>query len=190
MALTKWTSGDTITEREANDFGVRKGLEADLASGIAAADREDGSLLYNQTFQNPQVYIDATNNERGNLKMLLGADSQEVTVVGTTPVEKKNISFVKDLNGFSGNILTIVVEIKTTNGATTASVRVREDGGGTDRLILTTTSTSFEIKTGIIDIGAVGGSPALAVGRHTLEFFLDDGSGDTITLRELEVYGI
>ncbi len=187
MALVKWTAGDTISERQANDFGIRKGTEAEIAA-IVSADREIGSILYNSTTENPQVYIDAVNDERGNLKHLIGADGTEVTVTGTTAVEKKNISFVKDSNGFSGNIITIVVEIKTDNGATTASLRVREDGGGTDRLVLTTTSTSFEIKTGIIDIGT--GGLNLSAGRHTLEFFLDDGAGDLVTNRELEVYGI
>jgi len=187
MVLIKWTTGDTITEREANDFGIRKGTEAEIAA-IVSADREIGSLLYNSTNENPQVYIDAVNDERGNLKILLGADGTEVTVTGTTATEKKNISFVKDSNGFSGNIITIVAEIKTDNAGTTASLRVRNDSGGTDRLILTTTSVTFEIKTGIIDIG--NGGLNLTAGRHTLEFFLDDGAGDTMTNRELEVYGI
>jgi len=188
MALKKWTAGDTITEREANDFSVRKGLESDLA-GIGAADREIGSLLYNETNENPQVYIDATNDERGNLKMIIGADSNVVTVTGTTATEVKNLSFVKNANGFSGNILTIVVEIKTDDGGTTATLRVRNDGGGTDRLVITTTSVTEEIKTGIIDIG--NGGLNLTAGRHTLEIFLEDGgAGDTMTLRELEVYGI
>jgi len=188
MALKKWTSGDTITEREANDFSIRKGLESDLATGIPAADREIGSILYNETLENPQVYIDATNDERGNLKMILGADGNEVTVLGTTPTERKNISFVKNANGFSGNIITVVCELKSSDTGDLAHVRVREDGGSTDRLDLSTNSSTFVILTGTIDIG--NGGLNLSAGRHTLEFFFDDGTGDTVTNRELEVYGI
>ncbi len=187
MALKKWTAGDTITEREANDFSIRKGLESDLA-GIGSADREIGSLLYNETLENPQVYIDAVNDERGNLKILLGADASEVTVTGTTPTERKNISFVKNTNGFSGNILTIVAELKSSDTGDLAHIRVRNDGGGTDRLDLSTNSDTYVILSGIIDIG--NGGLNLGAGRHTLEFFLDDGTGDTVSNRELEVYGI
>jgi len=188
MALTKWTSGDTITERQANDFAIRKGLEADLASGIPAADREIGSLLYNETLENPQVYIDAVNNERGNLKMLLGADANVVSVTGTTPTQRKDISFIKNTNGFSGNIITIVCELKSSDTGDLAHLRVREDGGSTDRLDLSTNSTDYVVLTGTIDIG--NGGLNLSAGRHTLEFFLDDGTGDTVSNRELEVYGI
>ena len=189
MTLKNWTTGDIITEISANNKSVRKGTTSDL-DGILLASREDGDVTYNETVQNPQIQIDATNDQRGNLKMLMAADSTVVSVTGTTPVERKNMDFVKDISGFSGNIITIVAEIKTSNAGTTASLRVRENGGGTDRLILTTNSATYEIKTGIIDIRTVGGTPALADGRHTLEFFLDDGAGDTMDNRMLEVYGI
>jgi len=184
MALKKWTSGDTITERSANNKGIRKGLFSDLDTGIPTADREDGDLYYNETNENIEVETDSTNKKRGNIKFLIGADATEVTVTGTTPTEKKNISFIKDVVGFSGNVITIVAEIKTSNAGTTAHFRVRLDGSGSDSLDLTTVSTSFEIKTGKFDIRTEG------VGRHTLEFFMDDGTGDIISNRELEVYGI
>ncbi len=187
MALVKWSAGDIISEREANDFGIRKGNESEIAA-IVSADREIGSIVYNSTQENPQVYIDATNDERGNLKMVLGADANEVTVIGTTPTERKNISFVKDILGFSGNIITIVAELKSSDGTDLAHLRVREDGGGSDRLDLSTNSTSYVVLTGTIDIGT--GGLNLSAGRHTLEFFLDDGTGDTASNRELEVYGI
>ncbi len=188
MTLKKWTTGDTIAEISANNKSIRKGTTTDL-DGIPVASREIGDFTYNETNENPQVLIDATNNERGNIKILLGADANEVTVTGTTPTQRKDISFVKDVSGFSGNIITIVAEIKTDDAGTTATLRVREDGGPTDRLVLTTTSVSYEIKTGFIDIGA--GGLNLTAGRHTLEFFLEDGgAGDIMTNRELEVYGI
>ena len=184
MTLKKWSPGDTITARSANNKGVRKGITTEL-DAIVTADREIGDHYYDETYKNPQVIIDATNNKRGNLKMLLGADANEVTVVGATPTQRKDISYVKDLNGFSGNIITIIAELKTSDGTgAAANFRVRKDGSGSDSLVLTTNSTTYEIKTGTIDITAD------AVGRHTLEFFMDDEAGDTITNRELEVYGI
>ncbi len=187
MALIKWTTGDTITEREANDFGVRKGTEAEIA-GIATADAEIGSVLYNSTVEAPQVYVDATNDERGNLHTLLGADANVVTVTGTTPTQRKDISFIKNTNGFGGNIITIVAELKSSDTGDLAHLRVREDSGSTDRLDLSTNSTSYVVLTGKIDIGT--GGLNLSAGRHTLEFFFDDGTGDTVSNRELEVYGI
>jgi len=47
MALKKWDTGDTITERSANNKGVRKGLESDLV-GITTADKEVGDVYYNE----------------------------------------------------------------------------------------------------------------------------------------------
>ena len=183
MALIKWTTGDTITEREANDFGVRKGTESEIAA-IAAADREDGSLLYNSTNKNPQVYITASTDKRGNIKLLIGADATEVSVTGTTATERKNISYVKNTSGFSGNIITVVAEMRNSNSGSTAHLRVRKDGGGSDALDLTTTSTTYNIQTGTIDISGD------SAGRHTLEIYLDSGVGHTAFNRELEIYGI
>ena len=183
MALKKWTTGDTITERSANNKSVRKGLTSDL-NGISVADREDGDLTYNETVENPQVQTDDTNDKRGNIKMVLGADANVVSVTGTTPTEVKNISYLKSPEGFSGNVITIVAELKSSDTGDFAHLRVRQDLGGSDALDLTTNSATYVTVTGKIDIRAQ------AAGRHTLEFFLDDGTGDTADNRELEVYGI
>lgn len=184
MALNKWTAGDTISERAANNRGIRKGTEAEIA-GIVSADNELGDVLYNSTegFLQIQTGGGAT-DKRGNINTLIGADSTEVTVVGTTPVKVKDIDYIKDAVGFKGNQLTIVARIKTSNAGSTAHLRVRTDLGGSDDLDLTTTSTSFVIVKGTIDI------TGKADGYRTIEFFADDGAGDTITFDILEVYGI
>lgn len=184
MALLKWTSGDTITERSANNKGIRKGTDAEIAA-IASADNELGDVVYNSTegFLQVQTGGGAT-DKRGNLNTLLGADSTEVTVVGVTPTQVKDLDYIKDSAGFKGNQLTIVARIKTDNAGTTAHLRVRTDSGGGDDLDLTTTSVSFVIVTGTIDI------TAKADGYRTIEFFMDDGSGDTVTMDAVEVYGI
>ena len=183
MTLKAWITGDIITAVSANNKGIRKGTTTDL-DGIGLSAREIGDISYNETVENPQTTIDATNNRRGNLKMLLGADGTEVTVTGTTATQRKDISYIKDISGFSGNVITIVAELKNSVGGTTAHLRVRKDGSGSDSLDLTTNSTTYVIVSGKINIGAD------AVGRHTLEFYLDSGAGDTATQRDLEVYGI
>jgi len=184
MALKKWTTGDTITERFANNVGIRKGTESEIAA-IALADREDGDYFWNSTVGLPQVQTDATNDKRGNLGILLGADSTEVTNTGVTPTLVKDTDFIKCAEGFKGNQITIVAMIKTDNGGTTAHLVVEHDGGPADDLDLTTTSTSYVKVTGTIDITGLSSDAV-----HTLEFYIYDGSGDTISLKELEVYGI
>ncbi len=183
MALVKWSAGDIISAREANDFGIRKGSESDIA-GIPSADAEDGSILYNTTSQCPQVYITASADERGSLLCYIGADSNEVTQTGVTPLEVKSLSYIKDVDGFKGQFLRIIAELKSSDASDFAHLRVRTDGGGGDDLDLTTNSTTEVILTGTIDISGK------SLGRHTIEFFIDDGTGDTVTQRELEVWGL
>jgi len=115
-------------------------------------------------------------------KALLAADSTEVTVTGTTATQVKDVDFIKNSNTLDVQTITIAVRIKTDNAGTTGTVRVRHDGGGTDDLTLTTTSTSYEVKTGTIDASGFSSD------RHTLEFFMDDGSGDTISMDMTEVW--
>jgi hypothetical protein len=184
MALLKWTDGDTITERSANNKGIRKGTEAEIAA-ILTADNELGDVVYNSTTGFVQVQTGGgATDKRGNINTLIGADSTVVTVIGTVATQVKDLDYIKNSAGFKGNQLSIVARIKTSNAGTTAHLRVRTDSGVSDDLDLTTTSTSFVIVTGTIDI------TAKADGYHTIEFFMDDGSGDTITLDALEVYGI
>ena len=116
-------------------------------------------------------------------KILLGADSTETTVTGTTATQVKDLDFVKNSAGYNGSTITVVAAIKTDNAATTAHLIVEKNGGPTDELDLTTTSTSYEVVSGTIDISG------LSAGVHTLEFYLYDGSGDTASLKQLEVYG-
>jgi hypothetical protein len=185
MVLNKWTTGDTITEIAANNRGIRKGTEAEIAA-IPTASNEIGDVTHNSTNGFLQVQTaGGASDKRGNIAILLGADSTEVTHVGVTPTQKKDIDFIKSDEGFSGNQITIVAMIKTNNAGTTAHLIVEKDGGPTDELDLTTTSLTYEKVTGQIDISA---DTTDAV--HTLEFYLQDGSGDTVSLKQLEVYGI
>jgi hypothetical protein len=188
MVLDKWTTGDTITEIAANNRGIRKGTEAEIAA-IPTASNAEGDITYNTTdgFVQVQKGSGAT-DFRGNLTCApLVADETEVTVNGTTPTEKKVFALAINPAGFKGNQIAVVAEIKTDNPGTTANFRCRWDNDGTGppaELVLTTTSTSYEIKSGTIDITGE------ALGRHTLNFYMDDGAGDNVSNRLLEVYGI
>jgi len=185
MVLNKWTTGDVITEIAANNRGIRKGTEAEIAA-IPTASNELGDIVYNSTEGYVQVQTaGGATDKRGNLTTApIVADDTEVTHIGVTPTEKKNFAYFKDSSGVKGNQLTIVAEIKTSNAGTTAHLRVRTDGGGGDDLDLTTTSTAYVVVSGTIDISAK------ADGRRTVEIFLNDGSGDTISQRLIEVYAI
>lgn len=119
------------------------------------------------------VFVDLAN--------VLAADATEESVLGTTPTQVKDMSFIIGVINYVQ--LSIEIELKTDNAANPAHCRVRHDGGGSDDLDLTTSSTSFVILSGTIDTSAFG------AGRHTVEFYLDDGSGETATLRETWVYG-
>lgn len=182
MALLAWDTGDLITARKANNRGVRKGNESEVAA-IALADRENGDIVYNSTVKCHQIQLDAANDKRGNLLTLLGADSTIVTGVTTSPVQVKDFDFVKCAEGFRGNTITIVAMLKCS--ANTAHLRVRKNGSGSDDLDLSTTSTSYSKVTGTIDISALALDAA-----HTLEFYLENTTSGTATMQQLEIYGL
>lgn len=115
------------------------------------------------------------------LANVLAADATEESVSGTTAIQVKDMSFIIGVVNYA--TLTIEIELKTDNAANPAHCRVRHDGLGSDDLDLTTSDTSFAILDGVIDTSAFG------AGRHTIEFYLDDGSGETATMRETWVYG-
>lgn len=186
MVLNQWTTGDTITEISANNRGIRKGTEAEIA-GIQISSNENGDLTYNTTNGCPNVQTGgAAIDKRGNLLMFIGADSTEVTVNGTTPTQVKDLDYIKSIEGFSGNTLTIIAMMKTDNAGSVAHLIVEQDGGPADQLNLTTTSLTYEKVTGQIDITGLSSNAV-----HTLEFFLHDGSaGHNASLKQLEVYGI
>jgi hypothetical protein len=182
MALNKCETGDTITQILINNRGIRKGTNGEIGNETAS-ERETGDFFFNTTYGFPQVSIDGSADDRGNLAILIGADSTEVSITGVTPTQVKDLDYIKSDEGFSGNQLTIVAMLKTDVG--NADLRVRTDSGGGDDLILSTNNTTFTKVTGTIDI--VAKTPNTV---HTIEFFLNDDTSDTATLEQLEVYGI
>lgn len=115
------------------------------------------------------------------VSLTLAADATEESIVGTTPVQVKDMSFIKGV--FNADLLTIEIELKTDNASNPAHCRVRHDGLGGDDLDLTTSSLTFVVLSGTIDVSG------FSLGRHTIEFLLEDGSGETATIRETWVYG-
>jgi len=185
MTLDSWTTGDIITEININKRGIRRGTTTDR-DALLAAELEVGDQFYNTTEQCTQLLVSETPNKWQSVRTFIGADSNEVSVLGTTPTQVKSIDWIKEpIGGFPGNVVFIVARIKTDDGGTTASLIVERDGGPSDELTLNTTSVTYETVVGSIDVSGDGD------GERTLEFFLNDGgAGDTCSMKQLEVYGV
>lgn len=185
MVLNKWTTGDSIDEIPANNRGIRKGTESDLA-GITTAANEEGDITYNSTtgFPNVQIGGGATDT-RGNLTCApIGADSTEVSQLGTTPLLVKELDFIKSNEGCRGNTIVIVAMLKTS--ANNATIIMEVDGGPTDEITQSTASTSYVKVTGSYDATGLSNDAV-----HNLEFYIyTDNAGATATLKQLEVYAI
>ena len=167
----------TVTDLTISSEAQGDVLYFDGSNWVRLGAGSSGQLLQtNGTGANPQ-WVDPPAG-----KALIAADSTEVTVTGTTATQVKDVDFIKNTNTLNVQTLTIAVRIKTDNAGTTGTVRIRHDGGGTDDLTLTTTSTTYEVKTGTIN------ASGFSADRHTLEFFMDDGAGDTISMDMTEVW--
>jgi len=184
MTLDKWTAGDTITEVNANKRGIRRGTTTDR-DAIAAGDVAIGDHFFNETEECTQVLVKTSG---GNMwmnvgRVLLERSNNEVTVTGTVKTLRKTKYVLKHASTWAGFLLNIVVRMKTSSG--TSNVRVRFDGAGTDELVLSSTSTTYEVKQGTID--ATGFSNAT---YHSLEFYMDGSGGSvTATMDICEVWG-
>jgi len=185
MTLKKAQTGDTITERFFNNKAVRKGLTSDI-SVIANADLELGDHFFDEDEECGQVLILKSPNKWSNTRSFIGADSNEVSQINTTPVQVKDIDWIKEpVGGFSGNKIFIVARLRNSNSGNNATLIVEKDGGPTDELTLTTSSTSYVTVKGTIDVSADGN------GLRTLEFFLNSGAApDTAFLKQLEIWGV
>jgi len=183
MVLNEWETGDTITQIAANNRGIRKGTESEIGN-ITTAENELGDITYNITegFLNVQIGGGSTDT-RGNLTTLIGADSTIVTGVTTSPVQVKDIDFIKCKEGFRGNTIVIVAMLKAS--ANTAHLRVGHDSGGSGDLDLSTTSGSYVKVTGFVDITGLSDDAV-----HTFEFFLENTTSGIATMEQLEIYGI
>ena len=112
MTLDKWTTGDTITEVNANKRGIRRGTTTDR-DAIGASELVPGDHFYNETEQCTQVLVSESPNKWQSIRTFLGADSNEVSVLGVTPTQVKSIDWIKEpIGGFPGNTIFIVARIR------------------------------------------------------------------------------
>ena len=183
MTLDKWTTGDTITALNINKRSVRRGTTSDR-NALTASDITVGDHFFNEDEECAQVLVDTSPVIWMNVgRILLGADSNEVAVTGNTATQVKDIDVIKHTSTWAGFLIVIVVRMKT-SASKTASLRCRLNGAGSDSLVLTSTSATYEIKKGIID------ASGLAAGRHTIELFLDGSDGSAVATMDMtEVWG-
>lgn len=182
MTLDSWSTGDVITEANANKRGIRRGTTSDrnALSSLAVGDH-----FFNEDEECTQVLVQASPAIWMNTgRNLLGADSNEVAITGTSGTQVKDVDLIKDVSTWAGFLIVITARLKSSNGSYTSSLRVRVDGGGSDSLVLTTTSTSYAIVKGTIN------AASLSAGRHTLEFFLDSSNGSGVATMDMtEIWG-
>lgn len=113
-------------------------------------------------------------------------DETEVEVSGITETQKKDFAIVKSAAmGIDINTLKIIARIKTNDASYQATLNVYHDGGGVADLTLTSVATTYEEKSGSIDISG------WAEGRHTIEVKLVSADAAGIAYNELfEAYGV
>ena len=183
MTLDKWTTGDTITDLNINKRSIRRGNTSDR-DALTGTEVTVGDHFFNEDEECTQVLVDSSPVIWMNVgRILLGADSNEVAVTGNTATQVKDIDVIKHASTWAGFLIVIVVRMKS-SASDTASLRCRLNGAGGDSLVLTSTSTSYEIKKGIID------ASGLAAGRHTIELFLDGSDGTAVATMDMtEVWG-
>ena len=117
---------------------------------------------------------------------LYHGDEIEVSVTGTTAGIVKDMAIIKGTTpgGLAVKTLKVVARLKTSLGTAQATLTVHHDGGVAD-LTLTSTSITYEEKTGTIDISG------WTDGRHTIEIKLVSATAGEIAYNELiEFYGV
>jgi len=97
----------------------------------------------------------------------------------------KDFAFYRDIDaGLLVSKFRVVARIRVTESGRTGMLKIYHDAGGTPDLTLYTYSTSYEIKTGVIDYSGI------AIGRHTIEVKVTPSSGFGIYNEMLEFYGV
>lgn len=113
-------------------------------------------------------------------------DEVEVQVTGTTEEQVKDLAIIIDpTNALELKTLKIVARLMSSDGVAQTSLAIYHDGGGVADLTLTSTSATYEEKSGTIDVSAWG------TGRHTIEIKLvSDTAGQTAFNELFEIYGV
>jgi len=158
--------------------------DADVAAAAAIA---QGKLDLAITDTEVAVGADISKDKLAALARagMYHGDEVEVSVVGTTEEQVKDLAIIIDpTNALDLKTLRVIARLKSTN-ASTASLKIYHDGGGTPDLTLTSISATYEEKAGTIDVSGWG------TGRHTVEIKLvDDTAAETAYNELLEIYGV
>lgn len=118
---------------------------------------------------------------------LYHGDEIEVSVTGTTEEQVKDLAIILGTTpgGLPVKTLRIVARLKSSDGVAQTSLAIYHDGGGVADLTLTSTSATYEEKTGNIDVSG------WVDGRHTIEIKLvSDTDGQTAFNELIEFYGV
>jgi len=136
----------------------------------------------------PRIIPWITLNEplAGTYLVTLGINEAESYVTGTTESTltnaDKSLDFVKDYKTCNLVKLRVLGQIKVTGGTGTISFYI--DGETSPRLTWTTTSTSYEIVNGVIEIRDLG------EGLHTLYVKAKNSTTETTYLRFYHCIGV
>ena len=117
--------------------------------------------------------------------VLVGAVEGPLTAGGPTPQTLKTARFIKAEGIYNLEKMVIGLEMKTSNAASAARVRVFMNGETTERLELSSISTSLEHKVGTFTISD------LAEGIHSVTVkALNDGASDVTTIKLTEIHQV
>jgi hypothetical protein len=145
----------------------------------------DGKILVYRSALDKLVYETPA---AGVTKVTLAIDETEVSVTGTTemvfsPVDK-TFDFVKDSTHLNLSSLKVILQMKVT-APYTGTIKIYLDSEASPRLTFTTTSSSYELKSGTIDISTI------AAGLHTLTVKgYTNNAAATVYLRFYQVLGV
>lgn len=119
------------------------------------------------------------------LAFLYHGDEIEVSVTGNTEEEVKHLAIIKGpaFGGVPLKSLRVIARLKSSDGIAQTSLKVYHDGGDVPDLTLTSTSATYEEKTGkIVTSGWTNG-------RHTIQVKLaSDTPGQTAYNELLEIW--
>lgn len=159
--------------------------DADVAAAAAIAQSKVALAITDSEIAAAAAISKSKLEEQARAGMYHG-DEVEVSVTGTTEEQVKDMAIIIDpTNALDIQTLRIVARMMTSLNTAQASLAFYHDGGGVADLTLTSTSETYEEKSGTIDVSGWG------TGRHTIEIKLvSDAAGETAYNELLEIYGV
>jgi len=156
----------SVTSEKLSDGAVDLST-AKVTGELPSGKLEDGAVIEGKLadlavsttkLQNAAVTL-AKSDDDSRLTQFAG-DETEVSSTGTDEIEQKAFDFVKVSGKFSPTKMRLIATLKTDDVLNTASLLIYIDD--VLELTLTSTSTTYELVSGEIDVSA------LAAGKHTV----------------------